>query len=167
MSQFYSSLGCFYPSGTTGRVVSSNTGDIVESPWYLDSSDEHQHSLHLLLDGCLMYQVLSVFAGPGSMVYMASLGLTWTKAYLHTSQIPTSIYGIQWDFEVDYEWNKDYQCIHHRRFIFGNKFSSMSACKQRNPEVWTIKPTVKKAYNLYHHHLNLGNHWCLFTHKFL
>ena len=25
MSQFYSSLGCFYPSGTTGRVVSSNT----------------------------------------------------------------------------------------------------------------------------------------------
>ena len=26
MSQFYSSLGCFYPSGTTGWVVSSNTG---------------------------------------------------------------------------------------------------------------------------------------------
>ena len=26
VSQFYSSLGCFYPSGTTGRVVSSNTG---------------------------------------------------------------------------------------------------------------------------------------------
>ena len=25
VSQFYSSLGCFYPSGTTGRVVSSNT----------------------------------------------------------------------------------------------------------------------------------------------
>ena len=26
VSQFYSSLGCFYPSGTTGPVVSSNTG---------------------------------------------------------------------------------------------------------------------------------------------
>ena len=26
VSQFYSSLACFYPSGTTGRVVSSNTG---------------------------------------------------------------------------------------------------------------------------------------------
>ena len=25
VSQFYSSLGCFYPSGMTGRVVSSNT----------------------------------------------------------------------------------------------------------------------------------------------
>ena len=29
VSQFYSSLGCFYPSGTTGRVVSSNTGIVL------------------------------------------------------------------------------------------------------------------------------------------
>ena len=27
VSQFYLSLDCFYPSGTTGRVVSSNTAD--------------------------------------------------------------------------------------------------------------------------------------------
>ena len=32
VSQFYSSLGCFYPSGTTGRVVSSNT-DICVRSW--------------------------------------------------------------------------------------------------------------------------------------
>ena len=30
VSQFYSSLGCFYPSGTTGRVVSSNTADFIK-----------------------------------------------------------------------------------------------------------------------------------------
>ena len=35
VSQFYSSLGCFYPSGTTGRVVSSNTG--IYSPHCVDS----------------------------------------------------------------------------------------------------------------------------------
>ena len=29
VSQFYLSLGCFYPSGTTGRVVSSNTAMIL------------------------------------------------------------------------------------------------------------------------------------------
>ena len=31
VSQFYSSLGCFYPSGTTGRVVNSNT-DVAAYP---------------------------------------------------------------------------------------------------------------------------------------
>ena len=36
VSQFYSSLGCFYPSGTTGRVVSSNTGYIHISYHILD-----------------------------------------------------------------------------------------------------------------------------------
>ena len=38
VSQFYSSLGCFYPSGTTGRVVSSNTANtaanmVADTPW--------------------------------------------------------------------------------------------------------------------------------------
>ena len=34
VSQFYSSLGCFYPSGTTGRVVSSNTALVQIMAWY-------------------------------------------------------------------------------------------------------------------------------------
>ena len=40
VSQFYSSLGCFYPFGTTGRVVSSNTGNLVYtfSRWHDMSS---------------------------------------------------------------------------------------------------------------------------------
>ena len=33
VSQFYSSLGCFYPSWTTGRVVSSNTGWLLPTYW--------------------------------------------------------------------------------------------------------------------------------------
>ena len=35
VSQFYLSLGCFYPSGTTGRVVSSNTVDTKPLPWLI------------------------------------------------------------------------------------------------------------------------------------
>ena len=35
VSQFYSSLGCFYPSGTTGRVVSSNTETALKHETYL------------------------------------------------------------------------------------------------------------------------------------
>ena len=37
VSQFYSSLGCFYPSGTTGRVVSSNTAFIHYSLLFLEA----------------------------------------------------------------------------------------------------------------------------------
>ena len=44
MSQFYSSLGCFYPSGTTGRVVSSNTVTPMIThvfiPWILRLTEE-------------------------------------------------------------------------------------------------------------------------------
>ena len=35
VSQFYSSLGCFYPSVTTGRVVSSNTDLMTSSCIYI------------------------------------------------------------------------------------------------------------------------------------
>ena len=35
VSQFYSSLGCFYPSGTNGRVVSSNTGVGSQLVWIM------------------------------------------------------------------------------------------------------------------------------------
>ena len=62
VSQFYSSLGCFYPSGTTGQVVSSNTGEMAllcnnVSHWLganLESAllfDYHNSNYHYLIQG--------------------------------------------------------------------------------------------------------------------
>ena len=41
VSQFYSSLGCFYPSGTTGRVVSSNIENPSFSGMYMQNMTEY------------------------------------------------------------------------------------------------------------------------------
>ena len=47
VSQFYSSVGCFYPSGTTGRVVSSNTEQSVFSQSYAECQ-KHSYFTYLV-----------------------------------------------------------------------------------------------------------------------
>ena len=60
VSQFYSSLGCFYPSGTTGRVVSSNTDSPTNHAFTPTHSEERYHrclSSHLGLTLTLTYPI--------------------------------------------------------------------------------------------------------------
>ena len=67
VSQFYSSLGCFYPSGTTRRVVSSNTvgASYIRDftvifhtilQWVRQNTHKRHHiaSLHRWAMGCLL-----------------------------------------------------------------------------------------------------------------
>ena len=104
VSQFYSSLGCFYLSGTTGRVVSSNTapdskvrGANMGPTWVLSASDGphvgpmcyHGPSWSTIscINNTLTHHMTSVFHHRQQVQVYKFLPYVWNIALCGTSSI--------------------------------------------------------------------------------